>query len=166
MVTMGEAVFSADEVTLRGALLHEYAHQWYGDLVTPDNWPDLWLNEAFAMYLQLLWSDDVGLLDYDEQIAEWTALDSQMRSEYGPPGAYFEDEFASSNVYYSGAVMLHQIRQRIGDEAFFDALKAWPAEHEFGNANRDEFVAWISDRTGTDLGPLIDAWLTSPTTPS
>jgi aminopeptidase N len=166
MVTMGDAVFNADEITLRGALLHEYAHQWYGDLVTPDNWPDLWLNEGFAMYIQLLWSDEVGLLDYDQQIAEWTALDNQMRSEYGPPGAYFEDEFASSNVYYSGAVMLHRLREQIGDEAFFDALRAWPAEHEFGNANRDDFIAWISDRTGTDLGPFINEWLTAPTTPS
>ncbi|MFS8640983.1 MAG: hypothetical protein LOD90_09285, partial [Symbiobacteriaceae bacterium] len=53
------------------SLLHEYAHQWYGDLVTPDNWPDLWMNESFAMYLQLLWSDEVGLLDYDATIAAW-----------------------------------------------------------------------------------------------
>jgi aminopeptidase N len=166
LVTMGDAVFLADEATLRGAMLHEYAHQWYGDLVTPDNWPDLWLNEGFAMYIQLLWSDEVGLLDYDQQIADWTALDNQMRTEYGPPGAYFEDEFASSNVYYSGAVMLHQLRDRLGDEAFFDALKAWPAEHEFGNANREEFITWLSDRTGTDLGPFINEWLTSPTTPT
>ncbi|HYJ70202.1 MAG TPA: M1 family metallopeptidase [Nocardioidaceae bacterium] len=165
LVTMGDSVFQADEATLRGALLHEYAHQWYGDLVTPDNWPDLWLNEGFAMYIQLLWADSVGLWDYDTKIAEWTALDGQMRADYGPPGAYFEDEFASSNVYYSGALMLDQIRDTIGDEAFFDALKAWPAEHEFGNANREDYITWLSDRTGTDLRPLIEKWLNSPTTP-
>jgi aminopeptidase N len=165
LVTMGDAVFQADEATLRGALLHEYAHQWYGDLVTPDNWPDLWLNESFAMYIQLLWADSVGLWDYDTQIAQWTALDGQMRAEYGPPGAYKEDEFASSNVYYSGALMLDEIRNTIGDDAFFDALKAWPAEHEFGNANRDDYIKWLSDRTGTDLRPLIEKWLNSPTTP-
>jgi aminopeptidase N len=166
LVTMGEGVFRADEVTLRGALLHEYAHQWYGDVVTPDNWPDLWLNEGFAMYLQLLWSDSVGLLDYDATIANWESLDRQMRSQYGPPGAYYEDEFASSNVYYSGAVMLHRIREQIGDEAFFDALREWPTVHEYGNANRDDYITWLSDETGTDLGPFINEWLTSPTTPT
>ncbi len=166
LVTMGEGVFRADEVTLRGALLHEYAHQWYGDVVTPDNWPDLWLNEGFAMYIQLLWSDSVGLLDYDGTIDNWAALDGQMRSQYGPPGAYYEDEFASSNVYYSGAVMLHRIREQIGDKAFFDALREWPTVHEYGNANRDDYISWLSDETGTDLGPFINEWLTSPTTPS
>lgn len=166
LVTIGDGLFRTEEATLRGALLHEYAHQWYGDLVTPDNWPDLWLNEGFAMYLQLLWSDEVGLLDYDTQIGEWTDSDARMRVEYGPPGAYLEDEFASSNVYYSGAVMLHRIRERIGDEAFFDALRAWPRAREFGNANRDDYIAWLSDRTGADLGPFINEWLDAPTTPA
>jgi aminopeptidase N len=68
-------------------------------------------------------------------------------------------------VYYSGALMLDQIRNTIGDDAFFDALKAWPAEHEFGNANREDYISWLSDRTGTDLRPLIEKWLNSPTTP-
>jgi aminopeptidase N len=166
LVTMGSGVFHADEVDLRGALLHEYAHQWYGDVVTPDNWTDLWLNESFAMYIQLLWSDSVGLLDYDSTIANWESLDGQLRSQYGPPGEYFPDEFASSNVYLSGAVMLDRIRQEIGDDAFFDALRTWPTVHEYGNANRDDYISWLSDRTGTDLGPLINEWLTSPTTPS
>ncbi|HEU0288778.1 MAG TPA: M1 family aminopeptidase, partial [Nocardioidaceae bacterium] len=166
LVTMGSGVFRADEATLRGAILHEYAHQWYGDVVTPDNWPDLWLNEGFAMYIQLLWSDSVGLMDYDSTIANWASLDGRMRSQYGPPGAYYQDEFASSNVYLSGAVMLDRIRQQIGDDAFFDALRTWPTVHEYGNANRDDYISWLSDRTGTDLGPLINEWLTSPTTPS
>ncbi|HKE70209.1 MAG TPA: M1 family metallopeptidase [Nocardioidaceae bacterium] len=166
LVTMGSGVFHADEVDLRGALLHEYAHQWYGDVVTPDNWTDLWLNESFAMYIQLLWSDSVGLLDYDSTIANWESLDGQLRSQFGPPGEYFPDEFASSNVYLSGAVMLDRIRQQIGDDAFFDALRTWPTVHEYGNANRDDYISWLSDRTGTDLGPLINEWLTSPTTPS
>ena len=166
LVTMGSGVFRADEATLRGAILHEYAHQWYGDVVTPDNWPDLWLNEGFAMYIQLLWSDSVGLMDYDSTIANWASLDGRMRSQYGPPGAYYQDEFASSNVYLSGAVMIDRIRQQIGDEAFFDALRAWPTVHEYGNANRNDYISWLSNRTGTDLGPLINEWLTSPTTPS
>jgi len=166
LVTMGEGVFRADEVTLRGALLHEYAHQWYGDVVSPDNWTDLWLNEGFAMYIQLLWADSVGLMSYAQTISQWTSLDNQMRADYGPPGAYYEDEFASANVYYSGAVMIHQIREQIGDEAFFDALRTWPKVHEFGTANRDDYITWLSDRTGTDLGPFINEWLTSPTTPS
>jgi hypothetical protein len=70
MVTLGEGVLQDYEYG-RTVVLHEYAHQWLGDAVTPDNWPDLWLNEGLTMYVQLLWEDHVGIRGVDATIAGW-----------------------------------------------------------------------------------------------
>lgn len=163
--TIGDALFSQDEVRVRGVLLHEYAHQWLGNTVTPDNWHDLWLNEALTMYVQLMWEDSVGLTDFDTTIAEWDARDQADRRAYGPPGAFRPDEFASINVYYSGAVMLHRIRDEVGNQAFLQALRRWPQDNINASVDRDDFVASWSASTGTDLGPFVHEWLTSDTTP-
>ncbi|MDQ3629380.1 MAG: M1 family metallopeptidase [Actinomycetota bacterium] len=164
--TIGEALFLADEVRVRGVLLHEYAHQWLGNTVTPDNWHDLWLNEGLATYVQLMWEDSVGLTDFDSTIGEWEARDQADRVEYGPPGAFLPGEFASINVYYSGAVMLHRIRGVVGDDAFFETLRAWPQENVNASVDHDDFIEFWSESTGTELTRFVDAWLTSGTTPS
>jgi aminopeptidase N len=62
-------------------------------------------------------------------------------------------------------MMLDKIRQRIGDDAFGEFVKAWAAEHAGQNVDRDDFVAWVNDQTGVDLTSLIDQWLDSRTTP-
>lgn len=163
--TIGDRLFQADEVRIRGVLLHEYAHQWLGNTVTPDNWHDLWLNEGLTMYVQLLWEDSVDLTDFDTTIAEWDARDQADRTTYGPPGAYLPTEFASINVYYSGAVMLHRIRGVVGDDAFFETLRAWPQDNVNGSVDHDDFIEFWSEGTGTELGTFVDAWLTSDRTP-
>jgi aminopeptidase N len=163
MVTLGQGVLQNYEYG-RTVVLHEYAHQWLGDAVTPDSWPDLWLNEGLTMYVQLLWEDSVGVSDVDATIAEWARRDNADRDTYGPPGAYNEDEWGSINVYFSGAVMLHRIRAHVGNEAFFSALRAW-AQGRPGSVNRGDFIGRWSAATEVDLGPFVSRWLSSPTTP-
>ena len=164
--TIGDSLFLADDVRVRGVLLNEYAHQWLGNTVTPDNWHDLWLNEGLTMYVQLMWEDSVGLSDFDVTIGEWSARDQADRVAYGPPGGFRPDEFASINVYHSGAVMLHHIREVVGDDAFFETLRAWPQQNVNASVDRDDFVEFWSEGTGTELGPFVDAWLTSRMTPT
>jgi aminopeptidase N len=164
MVTLGDGVLQSGDYG-RTVVLHEYAHQWLGDALTPDSWADLWLNEGLTMYVQLLWEDHAGLSDVGSSIAEWTRRDTRDRRTYGPPGAYAKDQFASANVYLSGAVMLHRIRQAVGDEVFFAALRTWAQEHHGSNVDRRDFVDSWSESTGVDLGPFVSEWLTAPSTP-
>jgi aminopeptidase N len=165
LVTMGGRLMF-DRRTFRADLLHEYAHQWYGDTVTPDNWTDLWLNESFAMYTQIRWEVARGYAT----MAQWRRLlteeDQRLRASDGPPGAYHRREFGELCVYYCGALMLDRLRAQLGDQLFGAVWRGWPQQHRFASVDRADYLAWLTARTGRDLGPFVSRWLTSPTTPS
>ena len=146
-------------------LLHEYAHQWYGDSVTPRTWDDLWLNEGFAFYLDWVYADDQGGISLRASAREARHQDQRLRNMYGPPGDYDPRQFASYNVYSSGALMLYELRQRLGADVFDRLLRQWPQEHRYENVDRETYVAWVEQKTGEDVSAFVDRWLTSPTTP-
>jgi aminopeptidase N len=162
MVTLsGDALERTDAV-----LLHELAHQWYGDAVTPVNWLGIWLNEGFAMYVQHWYETDVNRPSpFNVPFPQWRRLDQTLRRQAGPPGHFDKDKFAESNVYICPALMLNEIRKRIGNATFEAMMKAWPAQHRLTNQDRRSFTRWINRFTGRDLTRLIDRWLDSPTTP-
>jgi len=147
-------------------LLHELAHQWFGDAVTPRDWRDMWLNEGWAMYAQVLYEADRLGVDLTERLAGFRAQDAQLRAEHGPPGHYNSGHFGSPNVYYGPALMLHAIRQQIGDQRFFAMAAAWVQEHRNTTQDRASFTRFVNGFTGHDFTPLINAWLDSPTTPA
>jgi aminopeptidase N len=162
MITLGPLTGPSAEPVL----LHEYAHQWFGDSVTPRTWADLWLNEGFATYLQMVWTVEQRGGDPEQTITQWRKLDEKERAEAGPPAGYRPDRFASRNVYVGPALMLHEIRQRLGDPAFFAMLHDWVQHHAHTNQDRASFTAWLNAYTGRDLTPILDRWLDSSTTPN
>ncbi len=165
LVTMGDGLGVSRRLFVTD-LLHEYAHQWYGDTVTPDNWKDLWLNEGFAMYLQIRFEVDRGYATMQFWRRTLARVDQPMRSRYGPPGEYFRDDFASSNVYYCVAYMLDRLRARLGSATFEKVLRQWPQQHRYANANRNTWIGWLDGITRRQLRPFVTAWLTSPHTPN
>ncbi|MEV6525129.1 M1 family metallopeptidase [Longispora sp. NPDC051575] len=168
MITMGipkVADKSRLPNVMDGDLLHEYAHQWFGDAVTTSTWNDLWLNEGWAMYAQLLWEDERDHVT-DAQLETWLRKrDADLRAKVGPPGHPKADSFAESNVYLCPAAMLHEIHQAVGDEKFYAMARDWIAQNK-GSQDRASFVAFVNRHTGQDFTALIDAWLDSPTTPA
>jgi aminopeptidase N len=165
LVTMGTRLMS-DRALFRSDLLHEYAHQWYGDTVTPSTWPDLWLNESFAMYTQLRWEVARGWSTATDIHDYLVSRDAQLRTHDGPPGAYHRLQFGATCVYLCGALMLDTLRGRLGAAAFDPLWRDWPQEHRFASVRRDDYIAWLNARTGQDWGPFLTTWLTSPTTPT
>ncbi|MEZ0110851.1 aminopeptidase N [Catenulispora sp. EB89] len=165
MITFGPGGAPAD-------LLHEFAHQWFGDAVTPTTWSGLWLNEGFAMYAQFLWQaahpKPGGPQTTVDAVLQATAapVDQSLRGRDGPPGHPLPTHFASPNVYYSPALMLNGIRHAVGDPAFYQLLNAWAHQHAGTNQDRAAFVAFVNAQTGRDFSAYINAWLDSPTTPT
>jgi aminopeptidase N len=164
LVTMGTR-FPGGRDHQRETMLHELAHQWYGDTVTPRDWRDMWLNEGFAMYIQFQYAAEHGGLPM-KFIADWLRLEDQrMRNRYGPPGAYHRHDFGSGNVYYCPALMLIELRAKIGAAEFARVLRAWPQQHRSSNQSRAGYIAWLNEQTGRDLTAFVRTWLMSPTTP-
>lgn len=147
-------------------VVHELAHQWYGDSVSVDGWKDIWINEGFARYSQWLWSEKEGegtareLADYT--YAQHPADDPFWTVKPGDPGP--DDQFDAA-VYDRGALAIQALRVKLGDEAFFAVLKGWPAEHAYGNARVADFVTYAERVSGKPLAGLIDAWLYQPSRP-
>ncbi|MFT4038850.1 MAG: M1 family metallopeptidase [Thermomicrobiales bacterium] len=149
---------------------HEIAHQWFGNNVSLERWQDIWLNEGFARYAQILWDE----AEYGQEKADRT-LNSQIASfanatrtpdgqglKIGDPGP---DNLFSEVVYAGGAVFLSQLRAEMGDDAFFDLLREWNARYAYRNANRADFEALANEIAGRDLSAFFASWLDTPWTP-
>ncbi|WP_296602301.1 M1 family metallopeptidase [Nocardioides sp.] len=154
-------------------VVHELAHQWYGDSVAIAGWKDIWLNEGWATYFENLYVETHGGATTDdrlrEQYAGIPADDAFWDHEVADPcpdhdrcvGPIFADF-----VYERGGMALAALRNRIGDSAFTTLLRRWAADREGGNGSTEQFEALAEDVSGEDLGPFFDAWLHSTTKPA
>ncbi|WP_053914032.1 M1 family metallopeptidase [Streptomyces sp. SCSIO 75703] len=146
-------------------LVHELAHQWYGNSVTPKTWADVWLAEGFATYAEWLWDEDHGgdsaQHTFDTFYATGEGLWAFPPAE--PPDAAHLFE---SPVYQGGAMVLHRVRRTVGDDAFRALLRGWAAAHRHGNADTADFTAYVEKSApGTDFTPLWREWLHGSGTP-
>ncbi|WP_328393529.1 M1 family metallopeptidase [Streptomyces sp. NBC_00390] len=148
-------------------VVHELAHQWYGDSVSVDGWKDIWVNEGFARYSQWLWSEKEGE-GTAQELADWVyaqhpADDAFWTVKPGDPGPDKQFDLA---VYDRGALVLQALRNEIGDEDFFAILKGWPTEYAYKNAKVGDFVAYAERVSGKPLAALFDTWLYAPSKPA
>jgi aminopeptidase N len=163
MVTLG----IGDYTLSRDVLVHEIAHQWYGDTVTPDDWSDLWMNEGMATYLaEGNWTAAHSAQSLTGILRRWSRSAAQMRSEYGAPAAYHPGSFGEGNVYYIPALMWDTLRQRLGDEQFWSLATRWLHRHRFTSQDRDSLAAWWSRASGQDLTSFFHTWLLGPREPA
>jgi aminopeptidase N len=150
--------FVPDETTL----VHELAHQWFGDAVTLRQWPDIWLHEGFAEWSEWIWSERHGGASAQE-IFNRLACDPDPAIWDPPPGRirHAADLFSNS-VYDRGAMTLQALRVEVGDATFLRILRDWFAEHRYGNATTPEFIALAERDSQRNLRALFRTWLDTP----
>ena len=143
-----------------GALVHETAHQWYGDSVTLTDWHDIWLAEGFATYAQWLWGSAHGGSSPAAHFRELYA-EPASSSLWHPAPVKFTDpaDLFGAPGYQRGAMTLQVLRDRVGSKDFFRILRRWATEHRHGNVRTRQFQALAAQVSGERLGGLFDDWL-------
>ncbi|WP_031467971.1 M1 family metallopeptidase [Sciscionella sediminilitoris] len=162
--TQTRPVYSKDMGDL-DTIIHENAHQWWGDSVSVHHWKDVCLNECFASYAPWLWDEAKDGADlnkrYDQKLAEHNGDKAFWAQKLYDPGK--GKEF--TGVYDKGPLALHALRHAIGDDAFFRILEEWPAAHRDKNASWAEFEKYVQQVSGKDLRGFFDAWFHGATVP-
>jgi len=161
--TFGRNFMVADWEAIR-LVAHELSHQWFGNAVTLRAWHDIWLHEGFACYAEWLWSEESGSDTVQERAAKHHArlakLDQDLLVGDPGPALMFDDR-----VYKRGALTLHALRADVGDDDFFEILRAWVATHSGGTVTTSMFIEHASAVCGRDLTLLFTEWLYHPELP-
>lgn len=147
-------------------LVHELAHQWFGDSVSVRRWRDIWLNEGFATYFEARWKEDHGgpttLSWLRQSYDSMQARASFWKVPVADPGP---SRIFSEPVYYRGGMALAALRARVGDAAFDRTLRRWYAERRGGTGTTEQFIAIAEAESGLQLDAFFQQWLYDPTLP-
>lgn len=158
----GISIFGANHCDGRRSaerlIAHEMAHQWFGNSVTVRRWRDIWLHEGFACYAEWLWSEESGGPSADERAVRYhqklAGLPQDLLLADPGPRDMFDDR-----VYKRGALTLHVLRRRIGDDNFFALLRDWTTRYRHSTAVTDDFTGLAAHYSDKSLRGLWDAWL-------
>ncbi|MEU1429429.1 M1 family metallopeptidase [Nocardia sp. NPDC005746] len=141
-------------------VVHEIAHQWWGDSMSVKQWSDVCLNECFASYTaDYLWPERKDGKDVDAEYRDTVAKyhDNPKFWEIALQNPGKDNEFTA--VYYRGPLFLHALRRTMGDAAFFGAVRDFVMAHRYGNASMPEFRTFLGSRSPVDLTGFLAAWL-------
>ena len=146
-------------------VIHEIAHQWFGNAVTESTWDDVWLSEGFATYFTLLF------IEHNAGIAAFVkGLQSakQTIERYYASGKNFaivadrspeKEEVTSAITYQKGAWVLHMLRNTIGDPAFQQGIRTYYKKYFNANATTGNLIAEMEKASGKKLQSFFDQWL-------
>ncbi|MCS7012743.1 MAG: M1 family aminopeptidase [Chloroherpetonaceae bacterium] len=135
-------------------IVHELAHQWWGDMVTCESWRDLWLNEGFATYTEALWQE---YLNGKEGLRRY--MRARIRPHLWQTSIYNPSPLFGDVVYGKAAWVLQMLRGLMGDERFRALLKQYGERHKFGNANTAAFQQIAEEIYGGKLDWFFQQWI-------
>jgi hypothetical protein len=140
-------------------IVHELAHQWWGDMITCENWHEIWMNEGWASYCEALWFESQGTP------ADYRTYMNGMKYTSGGT-IYCQDTtdvwaIFSGRVYDKGAWVLHMLRHVVGDAAFFDILQTYydDPRYKWGDITTLEFKDICETVSGIELDPFFQDWI-------
>ncbi|MFD5429807.1 M1 family metallopeptidase [Streptomyces sp. NPDC127084] len=152
-------------------MVHELAHQWFGDSVTPRAWADLWLNEGHATWYEAVYAEEHDKKSLEERMRLAYTRSDGWRASGGPPAAPKPAKGGQQLglfrpiVYDGSALVLYALRQEIGAGAFDRLERAWVSRYRDANAGTADFVRLASQTAGRDLSAFFRGWLYAAKTP-
>ncbi|WP_439506172.1 M1 family aminopeptidase [Sediminibacterium sp.] len=157
---------------IRNIVIHEIAHQWFGNAVTESTWNDAWLSEGFATYFTLLFiENEYGKAEFDKGIAKAKKAVFDMAIKM-PDFSIISDRTAEKEVvttgltYQKGAWVLHMLRNLIGDANFQKGIQSYYTKYFNANATTDQFREEMENASGKNLKQFFKQWLYQPINPS
>ncbi len=152
--------FSSDPL-----VAHELSHQWFGDLVTCRDWSQAWLNESFATYFEALFKEhDLGYDEFMYELRENAhAYFEEDKDRYRRP--MVTNTFKNANdlfdrhLYEKGSLILHMIRQQLGDKAWWRSLNLYLKRHKGKNVETIDLIEAFREATGRNLREFFDQWI-------
>jgi aminopeptidase N len=164
------SVTGTGSVRWRNVVIHEIAHQWFGNAVTEADWDDVWLSEGFATYFTLLYIEHA--YGRDEFVRGLQASRGTVMTFAAKNPAYTiihnnlsrMEDVTSSHTYQKGSWTLHMLRGVIGEVAFQRGIRAYYARHFNGNATTADFRRAMEEASGQELGWFFEQWLYKPGT--
>jgi aminopeptidase N len=144
---------------------HELGHQWFGDLVTCQDWSQAWLNEAFASFVETVWREsDRGTTD-----GSWYAFNQALSYMGEDSGRYrrpilsymFREpiDVFDRHLYEKGACVLRTLRTTLGDAPFWAGVKLYLTRHAYSGVHTRDFQKAMEDATGQNLDRFMDQWI-------
>lgn len=156
---------------------HELAHQWYGDLLSPGTWADVWLNEGFATFSEAVWFENTGgYTSYKNDInanASYYLSNNPGWAIYNPSWAVTTPSistlFNTAITYYKSACVLHMLRYTLGDAVFYNFMNSYAMDSVGGFKHNsvitNDMIAKLSSVAGEDMNWFIDEWVKQPNHP-
>ncbi len=163
---------AALDVDMDALVAHELGHQWFGDLVTCREWSHAWLNEGFATYMEHVWKEhhegrDAYFYNLEQDLDIYLA---EASGRYGRP--VVENVWAAPidvfdrHLYQKGGLVLHAIRQYLGDASFWRGLAFYLERHRGTSVETRDLMRALEDATGRSLEELFHQWIERPGHPA
>jgi aminopeptidase N len=159
-------------------IAHEFAHQWFGDMISPSTWADIFLNEGFATFSESVWEEvkpGGSYLLYKSMINNDANTYKQGNPGwpiYNPSWAVVTPStnqlFNTAITYAKGSCVLAMARYVLGSELFFNSIRSYTTDPNFRykNASIPEFIVKMSEASGQDLTWFFEQWLYEPNHPT
>lgn len=151
-------VMMASHMMQENVIVHELTHMWFGDWVSLDSWGEMWRNEGFATYFEWMWMAKDDLDAWEVEMDELTQSIAQ-NEDLEPLDALTPENLFGYEAYVKGAVVVHNLRKEIGDEAFFTGLQRYFKLYGGGVASDEQFIEVMEEAAGHSLQGFFQTWL-------